>query len=239
MRWIKPAPRRKPTRLALALAATLGVAVLAAGCSGPKCDTCGTPYTCVDNDQSTPTQVVESLVCAYKVADCAGYSALLADDFSFWFDPATRPTSVPESWGRGADSTATCRFLGDNRIRVLLITLTYGAEEPDTRAGHTGGRHIRVTNAQLEADLLLNNGGSLSYIVEGDAQDFYFRRGRTPQDTLAASPTAQKWYLVEWRDLGDTAAPGVVAARAAGPAPVSPRPAVAPLTWGDLKAIYQ
>lgn len=237
MSWITRAPRLQPTRLALALAATLGVAVFAAGCSGPKCDTCGTPYTCVDNDQSTPTQVVESLVCAYKVADCTGYSALLADDFRFWFDPATRPTSVPESWERAADSTATCRFLGDNRIRVLLITLTYGSEEPDTRAGHTGGRRIRVTNAQLEADLLLNNGGSLSYIVEGNAQDFYFRRGRTPQDTLAASPTAQKWYLVEWRDLGDTAAPAAGASASMSQMP--PHPTVASLTWGSLKAIYQ
>lgn len=218
--------------------ALLGGAILLAGCSGPKCDTCGHPYTCVDNDQSTPTRVVEGLVCAYKIADCAGYANLLAQDFQFWFDPVTRPAGVPEFWTRDADSTASCRLLGDNQIRTLLITLTYGDEFPDTQAGHEGWRRIRVTNTQIEADLLLNNGGTLSYVVEGDVQDLYFRRGRTPADTLAGSPTAGKWYLVEWHDLG-LPAPTTAGTSAAAPTPRGLAPTVLPLTWGQLKAVYR
>jgi hypothetical protein len=42
----------------------------------------------------------------------------------------------------------------------------------------------------------------VTLLVDGQTNSFFFRRGRTEGDTLAASATANNLYVVEWRDRG-------------------------------------
>lgn len=63
--------------------------------------------------------------------------------------------------------------------------------------------HESAKTPFIEVDKPPVGGGEVLTIrIDGDVQDFYFRQGRTPADTLASSATSQLWYLVEWRDQG-------------------------------------
>ena len=183
--------------------------------------------------QSSPANVVKLLQESYKQRNPVNYAKLLASDFQFWFDPATRPGSVPEFWTRLQDSTGTANLFAAEDVSDIRIELTYGSDVPDNTIGHDKWRKIRVTDTFLEVDKVPQSGEVITLRVDGDVQDFYFRKGRTPGDTLASSPTGKLWYLVEWRDLARLAAPGRLDER--GPAPA----AVSKNLWGSLKEKYR
>ena len=64
--------------------------------------------------------------------------------------------------------------------------------------------------------------------VDGDAQDLFLRKGASPADTLASSPTAQEWFLVEWHDLARLQAP-------AGPGGAESPTPVQAMNWSGIK----
>ena len=146
------------------------------------------------------SDVIKNLQAAYKQRNIAEYAKLLADDFTFCFDPATRPDNVPECWDRAADSTATGRLFAAVDVSDIRIVLTYGADVPVSEPGREKWRFIRITDTFLEIDKVPATGEVITFRVDGDVQDFYLRKGRSPADTLAASPTSREWFLVAWYD---------------------------------------
>lgn len=200
---------------------------LVAGCSDTEKQVIIDPPPPTDRLQ--PSDVVTALVYSYKHRDTVEYSRILASDFQFWFDPDTRPDNVPEFWTRLQDSTGTGNLFRATDVTDIRITLTYGADVADNTIGHRGWRKIRVTDTFLEVDKVPPVGEVLTLRVDGDVQDFYLRKGRTPADTLASSPTSKQWYLVEWHDLARLSA-----LKEAGATPAASQPT----TWSRFKALY-
>jgi hypothetical protein len=216
----------------LALALLIAALGGAAGCGKDK--TTKPEPTPAPTPRLTPTSVVDSLVSAYRHRNIKAYAELLADDFQFWFDPATRPDNVPEFWTRLQDSTATDHLFNAPEVTDIRIQLTYGPDVPDPAIGHERWRKIRVTDTFLEIDKQPQVGEIITYRVDGDVQDFYVRQGHSPADTLAGSPTSKQWFLVEWHDLARLSA--LTALKTFGGAPA---PAVQSTTWGSVKALYR
>lgn len=214
--------------LALALlTAALGGA---AGCGSDKT----TKPTPAPTPRLTATSVVDSLVSAYRHRNIKAYAELLASDFQFWFDPVTRPSGVPEFWTRLQDSTATDHLFNAPDVKDIRIQLTFGPDVPDPTIGHERWRRIRVTDTFLEIDKESVVGEIITFRVDGDAQDFYVRQGRSPGDTLASSPSSKQWFLVEWHDLARLSA-----LKALKPYGGAPTPATQPTSWSSVKALYR
>lgn len=167
------------------------------GCRG--CPPSGNPGAFV-SPRLNPNDVIKNLELAYQQRNIAEYAKLLADDFTFCFDPATRPDNVPDCWDRATDSTATARLFAASDISDIRITLTYGPDMSVSEPGKEKWRLIRITDTFLEIDKVPPTGEVITLRVDGDTQDFYLRKGRSPADTLAASPTSREWFLVAWYD---------------------------------------
>lgn len=227
---------RTPPRIGLGIG-LLALCLLPSACiercqpNDPRC--CDTPDCRGDGlTQDSPESVLQLLIKSYTRRDIVLYASLLAGDFQFWFDPDTRPSTVPDFWTRQQDSTGTGNLFAASDVSDIRIRLTYGTSTWDNTLGHAGWRKIRVTDTFLEVDKVPPTGEVVTLRVDGDVQDFYFRRGRTPADTLATSPTARLWYLVEWRDLARLSGPGRLDERGAA--------AARPMNlWGSLKENYR
>lgn len=177
-----------------------------------------------------PADVVKNLQLAYKRRDNVQYTKLLASDFQFWFDPATRPDNVPEFWTRLQDSTGTANLFAAGDVSDIRIDLTFGSDVPTNIVGQERWRRIRVTDTFLEVDKVPLTGEVITLRVDGDTQDFYVRQGLSPGDTLAGSPTAKQWYLVEWHDLARLSA-----LKANGDAPTASEAT----SWTRIKSIFR
>lgn len=221
-------------RLVLLSAFVVGLGLAGGGClGGDKCPRgvpgCEDPGDFV-SPRLQPADVLKNLQAAYKQRNITEYAKLLADDFTFCFDPATRPDNVPECWDRAADSAATGRLFAATDISDIRINLAYGPETPDNNPGHARWFRIRATDTFVEIDKVPPVGEVITLRVDGDTQDFYLRKGRNPADTLATSATAREWFLVGWNDLARLSA----VFPAPGPQPSAGRVS----TWGGIKAAY-
>jgi len=165
-------------------------------------------------DLSTPEAVVEQLQFAYGERDIEAYADLLAPEFQFYFQPIDVAGLGVEYWNADQDSTGTGALFGTNQVSSILIDLTYGPPQVPTEVGFDPDvRKIRLTGVQMEVNLI--NGTTL---LVTDTQDMYFRPGRE-----ANGESPDRWYLLEWRDL---------------PPASAPKPQVAPITWGFIKAAF-
>ena len=83
-------------RLLGLLSACVALDLAAGGCSGDGPG--GIPIFDKEykSPRLTPADVLTNLQLAYKRRNISEYAQLLADDFTFCFDPATRPENVPE-----------------------------------------------------------------------------------------------------------------------------------------------
>ena len=190
-------------RVVLLSAFVVGLGLAGGGCQGG--DDCRVFGKCADpgeyiSPRLQASDVLKNLQLAYKQRNITEYARLLADDFTFCFDPATRPENVPECWDRAADSTATGRLFAAMDVSDIRIVLTYGSDVPVSEPGREKWRFIRITDTFLEIDKVPATGEVITFRVDGDVQDFYLRKGRSPADTLAASPTSREWFLVAWYD---------------------------------------
>lgn len=191
-------------------------------------------------EPTSEMNVLHNLVLSWEEKDVAAYASLLADDFRFYFDEDTRiRKGLPEYWTRIEDSTGSGQMLAAPLTRNIQVALRQ-TQGPDTLTApeQEGWTQVNVLNTYLEVeqDSSLQNPDGLTFIVESQIHHFYFRRGRTPDDTLATSPTSDRYYIVKWVDEGESWKPDTRA----------PRPTVAPegatvvvkATWGLIKAFY-
>jgi hypothetical protein len=111
----------------------------------------------------------------------------------------------------------------------VKIKLTFG-QTPQEVPGKARWTSINVVDTFLEFEL----GATVEYpdgvtlLVDGQVNKFYFRKGWTEGDTLAASATADNLYIVEWRDLGPNRFGQNFASQ----------PRSIQNTWGSIKAIF-
>jgi hypothetical protein len=151
--------------------------------------------------QDSPDHVLRNLQTAYKSKDIAEYAKLLAEDFQFYFDPDTRADKgLPEYWNRFTDSTQTGKVFASNEVNDIRISMTYSPTPlPVDELGRTTWQLINVGDEFLEVELKATPGQveGITLVVDGQIQKFYFRRGKTPDDSLSSL-----FYITEWRDLG-------------------------------------
>lgn len=179
--------------------------------------------------QESPAECLEELVASWQTLDLQSYLNQLSYDFQYSFAGEVSLECAPDTWGRDADSVATRALFRDPTLRDVRVHLTYGSDRSVNQFGRESWRQIQVTDTFLEVDLLpAADAEILTYRVDGDLQQLYFRRGRTPTDTLASSPTASRWFITEWRDLGRSRS-------ARRPGAETPLPVVA-RSWGEIKA---
>ena len=99
-------------RISSAIALTVVVFLL--GCDEERC-VCPGPW--LPYDQTSPANVLKKLQQTYQRQDPVGYAEILADDFRFYFHPATREEyDLPEFWTRLEDSTCTSRLFASDEI---------------------------------------------------------------------------------------------------------------------------
>jgi hypothetical protein len=157
------------------------------------------------SEQDTEADILVALRENYEERDSHQYPGLLADDFRFYLHPRTMEQEhLPEFWDRASDSLHTALLFSSPELISLNLDLAFDPHaypDPDKQRQTTIDAF-----AYLELEIITNHqtGETAVLRLRGQAQRFLFRRGRTEADTLAASPTANTFYLVEWRDLGSS-----------------------------------
>ena len=184
----------------MAVGAVLAMVIGLAGCSDDEDEPAGpTPVSHANSDS-----IMAAFQRAYRLRDADMYAQLLADDFRFFFDPATRQQLGIESWDRMADSVHTGALFESPEVTKIVIDLKYPfGDMQATGPERSTWRLKRITDVYLDVDFMpIGQPEPTTFRVEDQTQSFYFRRGRTAADTLSGSPTSGLWYLVEWRDHG-------------------------------------
>ena len=165
---------------------------------------------CTDDEEepiyrapTSPDNVLHNLGAAYTERDSVAYAGLLADDFRFYLDSRTSQQLEIDSWTRIEDARRTGLLFGHSEITEIVIALEYPVgDEPVTGAGRERWRMKQVTDTYLSVDFAPVSQEVTTYQIRNQVQDFFFRQGKSAADTLMSSPTADDWYLVEWRDHG-------------------------------------
>jgi hypothetical protein len=177
----------------------------------------------------TEAGLLDSLEGIYRGQEGGAYADLLAEDFRFYFDPDTRDREqLPEFWDRPTDSLHTARLLGSEYVIEVKINLTIN-QQPQAVSGEPRWSKLVVDDAFLEVLL----GGTeefpdgITLQIDGQAHSFFFRRGRTEGDTLAASSTADNLYFVKWQDHGQFLVSS------------SDRTLTRVTTWGGIKTLFR
>lgn len=186
---------------------------------------------------STPLLAFDDFQRAWFERDPRGFALLLSNDYRFVLDSFTAQQTGLPSVNARQDSVAVARILNaieveDVRIDLRFIGSTQTVTGPDGR----DWERLEVRDVLLEVDVRPIGEALTTYRVEDQTQEFFFRLGASSGDTLAGSATRDRWFLVEWRDLGFFAAPGSAEGPSMGGAPgAGAAPAVEPVSWSGLK----
>lgn len=206
----------------------VGLVALLAGCGGDETCDCRPPYPV----QDSPASVLQALERSWRERNLDEYSKLLADDFRFHFDAGTRvERGLPDYWTTPQESVAVGKVFSSDLVSSIVVNMKFNPDAlPDTRTGHGRWVYIQVTDVHVEVDLRPTTEipEGITFLIDGQRQRYYFRTGLTESDTLAASPTAGLYYLVEWWDYG-LDAPAMVRA---------PRTSVERITWSGIKTTF-
>jgi hypothetical protein len=181
---------------------------------------------------NTPATILEDFRRSWVNRDIEHYATLFADDFAFYFDPSTleeNPT-LPTFWGRDAELEAVGNLFASEDITDIRLQLTYDpVPVPVEELGREGWLRIIVTVEKFEIDRWPQPGEEegTTILVEGQEIQFYFRKGKTEDDTLASSATSGKYFIVRWEDFGIPGATSIFSN------------ATVPATWGRVKAMFR
>jgi hypothetical protein len=204
--------------------ALVGLATLmTAGCGGDK-NPAGPDLTTVEG-------VLESLQESYRRQNPGAYEDLLADDFRFYLEPnVAMDRGYPLYLTRAQDIATTTALLTSSRVEDIRIEIEHDEITAANELGRESWLRGPITDAALEVDLSPDEGEfeGTTLSIRGQTQTIYLRKGRNPGDTLPASDTADRYYIVEWYDHGS---PDDFA-------PVPPGDDIlptVPMTWSTLK----
>jgi hypothetical protein len=166
---------------------------------------------------------------AYARRDIQAYGKLMAPEFRFYFQEADVPQDLGRVyWIHDEDSTHTDILFRTPQVNNISITLTYGSATVPTELDKPAGSMKLHVTAQLDVDDV--NG--TTYVVDGDFEDMYFRKGLLEN----ADEDTTLWYLFEWHDTknpgGNGAAPTGGLSPAGAVSDVSG--GVQTVSWGEL-----
>lgn len=192
-------------------------------------DTPTNPARSVYLEPTSPENVVQNLALAYRRQEIEPYAKLLAPEFVFKFQPVDVAELLIDQWGKDQDVAGTGGLFGTPMVGDIRINLPHDPAAAPTEPGFDPGvMKIRVRPTQLEVDQIAGNNAGITYQVDGDIQDMFFRPGKAD---LGENP--DHWFLFEWRDLPNPTAASRPGARSAT------GPAVAPgATWGHIKTLF-
>ncbi len=178
---------------------------------------------------TTPENVAFNLQNAYARKDIEAYGKLMAPEFRFYFQEADVPAELGRDyWVHDEDSTHTDILFRTPEVNSISITLTYGAATVPTELDKpAGSMKIHVT-AHLDVDDV--NG--TTYVVDGDFEDMYFRKGLMEN----ADEDTTLWYLFEWHDIKNPGGTGAAPTGGLSPAGAvsDVSGGVQTVSWGEL-----
>lgn len=151
-------------------------------------------------DLSHPDSLLQDIEESWRRREINEYIKLMAPEFVFVFQQDDA-FGIPEGfWNRDDDSTGVANIFDSPEVTAIRTDLTWGQPESGqlTTTEEEATRSI-VFDTFLDVDL---NGGETTLRVDGDVQWFFFRRG----DEAKNEPT-DRWYIIEWQDLGSTTKP--------------------------------
>jgi len=164
---------------------------------------------------TAPESLITNLQVSYKNREIENYSALLAPEFVFKFQPIDANDLGTPFWTRDQDSTGTRALLTTTLVSDIRINLIYGHRDSSVNmAPPVDSLKIRI----LTTDLQVDQTDGTTWVVE-DQQDLFFRKGREQ-----SGENPDYWFIYEWDDL-----PSVSSAGLGGPGTI---------TWGRLKMLY-
>jgi archaetidylinositol phosphate synthase len=214
--------------LALALG---GAAIAGVGCASEETD--DRPRGAV-----SPLDAFDRFQRAWYERDVNGFALLLADDYDFVLDSFTVQQVGFATATARQDSAAVARILGAFEVEDVRIDLRFdGATQTVTGPDGRNWERMEVRDVLLDIDVRPVGQDIVTFRVEDQTQVFFYRQGASSGDTLAGSSTRDRWFLVEWRDLGFFEAPGGGEAPRDAGSPAAPRPAVETTSWSAIKFI--
>ena len=213
---------------------TLGIALLfplvMAACGDDDKESGPDPYP----PQTSQANVMSAFQRAWRERNTEEYAKLLASDFRFYFDNITRTQNgLPVFWTRPQDSTQVEKLFSSSQVADIAVQLDFPPEfKADAQVGRSRWTYLDVLDVFLAVDLAptseVPEGVTLQ--VQDQRQRFYFRKGTTEADTLAASATASLYFLVLWEDYGSGSSSGSSSSRLT---------ASESNTWGSIKALFR
>jgi hypothetical protein len=175
----------------------------------------------------SPENVTFDLQTCYQHRDIEVYGILLAPEFRFYFQDTDVPVDLGRPyWVHDEDTTGTGLLFRTPQVNGINVALTYGEATAATEVGMPPGAMKIHVQAHLEVDDV--NG--TTYVVDGDFEDLYFRKGLLQN----AGEDTTRWYLFEWHDIKN---PGLYGVPSGGIAAVESA-ATSRRTWGRLKQMY-
>jgi hypothetical protein len=174
--------------------------------------------------QTSPENVVHNLKASYVLRDIDEYAKLLAPEFIFKFQPVDAQEIAKEFWTRDEDSLGTNALFKATIVTSITIDLVHGdAEDANDLELPANAKKIRINQTFLQVDETTG----ITWVVS-DLQDMFFRPGDA---TLGEDENL--WFLIEWRDIPSTAAPGIRTDPLGAGSVTSTR---LPSSWGAMKA---
>ena len=164
------------------------------------------PFTNLSEDLGHPDSLINDLQVSYRRREINPYANLLAPEFIFVFQEDDAVGLPVGFWNKDEDSTGTASLFDAVQVVDIRITLNWFDPEPAvTTALEDAQRVAVITNLDVDID-----GGATTLRVPGDQQHFYFRPGKEDR-----GEDPNRWFLSEWRDLGNAGGAGAprVAAR--------------------------
>ena len=179
---------------------SLGAILLIGGSWG--CKTEDAKGSVVYLPQTSEDNVMNNFQVAYRKREIEQYAKLLAPEFQFYLDPATRGTLGVDFWSRTEDSLRTEGLFNSTEVTKIAINLTWppkSAKPANFLPPRDTWKILDLSDVFLDVDYAPVGQEVTTFRVEDQTQKFYFRKGRTSPPSGAGDTLV---YIVEWHDQG-------------------------------------
>jgi hypothetical protein len=206
-----------------AFAALLALSLTAVGCWEEK-NPMSVQVENIYPPQTSPANVLHNLYQAYWERNIDEYRKLFAEDYTFVFDPqdpvdANHAPPSTGQWGLADELTSTRNMFADTLVRKVEINDWHiGSAEPlDSLQYGPRAWKVQVDAVNLMVATQTEDSDSLTFVVEGRTEVFYFRE-EPARPVYDGKPT---WFIFRWDDW------------------VMGGAKVRQTSWGMIKALYR